>query len=1591
MARKPQSRSRSTGSKAGRTPRSRVGEGYLVTFLNDLPDAGPSGFEGLVGVVLEAATGQRFFVAGSGSQGGMDLASEAGLGNRIKAEAKNYRKSSLDLRELTAEIAQAARAPDLDLWVLAATCPLKAQHAIELEAEAAERGVECLFLDRPKAGLSRLEVLMAAHPEVVEGFARAHGMAFDAAALRAALSKVAAAPGFQAAKAQVHEKLNGTLLGYEDARRRMAAFLRRTLADSGSSHAAFNQRLGINDPASRKVDRSAVLASLDAWWREHACAGGHGVALGEGGMGKSWVVFDWIARRLVAGDFPLVVPVVASAAAIGDGDTIDTLLPRALRDCLGLVDAARWAARLRRWLSARPESSPLVVAVVDGLNEKPSAKWAEFFRSLRHEDRRGRVTVLATDRPGHWTPECRTLEPEGFAPVPVGRYDGAELEQALSGKGVGIEGIPDGPLRDMVRTPLYCDLVCEHLPEMERQGDYTVERLIFLDVSRRKSSKPGHPLTPDDFAAIVARAAERYRTGPERLSADDVARLSPVPGHSREIYTELTTGGFLVRTPGAVPAWRVERTRLVYGLGMLLADDAREGAERGEDAPALRERIASWLEPHPEMDLKVDALGSALFHAYLDEDFPADARLEVLAAWLGARNRSAPSQAAFAGYILRHPEDFVTAADRVWTYAGNNGNAQDFLARALLAHRDDPRVRPALAEALYRWMGVVHPSGPPLLRHGEAATARMRADIEARVRHPLRPGPLDILGERLTVVGDEGHLRLRRLGFLVLSAGERAPFARCLVAWAVAAAVDGTAIEADVADWVVRLAEAHDPLAAALLPEARRLLGLGELGRSAGHILLRRIGNAEANDLAALHPLPESAEAVRRRAEHAANPCASIYAWSEEQRRVCMERPDTSLHTILQRSKPDVFDPGWPVPAIVTERAAAALRGIPEAEVNGRFAATMETSRFEDLLPVLATRAPGALAAYLRGLVRTAPERNLEGQRQLSFWLRELSPLLGADEVAAIARVLDALRDDAGGWREPDGVREDNSAQLAEAFFVLGLLPRLESDRRWDEVLARPEAALDLQDFGLWFERVSRDRAQEGLRVVHRASEGTGVARVLWMLPSAGVKLSPDDRERLVELARAAAWLPRALVLRHACLTDDEELGRRVVELGHAYRDAAPAWEMEWGARAVLRFSGHLAFEDAAARLHPATAGRLLLARGRRPDEAELYARSIDEGLRVAVEAEEPAVGAPPSVRVPAPGEALGNDYPSLEPDTPETVVVRSADSTWGSADDEAPPLGRVLRPPSKDDFERRGMRRREKLETLLAAWKTGALGWFGRSFAPESLAAAAGSDPRRIRGWAAYALRDGPRGRSARLRLGSFFAALSEAAFVHEPATGLGLWRRLRSDDHNPARVDLDALPFRAPAGPECDEARREVLEGCRDDDALSRLAVAAQSSGAGGWLLDTVQELVNAPPLWRRALGLALAGLSDLPAAAFEAHVEAADVQRTWVENLVPKFRADNRRNIWARVWYERFLSEQDPDVWWSSLQAFMRCGDARFAVWRGCAERRPVAERSCKVAYAATNRERLRRALDRSGEREATFLGMRTHRGEVFPFHG
>jgi hypothetical protein len=465
----------------------------IDNFLHDrLGHTGVAGFEGLVAVLVQQATGQEFRLSSAGRQAGRDAASESGYANNIKIEAKHYRETTaLDPRELIAEIDEATESdPNLDIWVLATSRSVSEQISRSLDEQAESRGVEVALLDLGINGLPRLAVLIAAFPSLVIDWANRHQLQYDANEVRSALLAIADAPDFEPTKKRLLAKLKSTV-GYDSACRRVHSRLLKTLSDARNARSAFRQSLGIRTPDAQVVRRGELNRQLDEWWDVQGVPL-PAVALGEEGTGKTWAVFDWVLGRVDRGDMPMLLPFAAVAEELTNSDPVETLLPHLLVKWTGILDESRWKRRLDRWVSTGATGRPLILLIVDGLNERASVDWRPFFNALLSDPWREKIAVLATDRPHHWRTKCSKAGLSTVHEIAVGGYSEAELDRALSTNHLSHNDIPQN-LLPLISIPRYCRLVANHYEEMIAAADFTRERLIYLEIKDRQSSVSVRP------------------------------------------------------------------------------------------------------------------------------------------------------------------------------------------------------------------------------------------------------------------------------------------------------------------------------------------------------------------------------------------------------------------------------------------------------------------------------------------------------------------------------------------------------------------------------------------------------------------------------------------------------------------------------------------------------------------------------------------------------------------------------------------------------------------------------------------------------------------------------------------------------------------------------------------------------------------------------------------------------------------------------------------------------------------------------------------------------------------------------------------
>lgn len=1571
----------------------------LKEFLNSIEkDVGRDGFEGLATLLLQAATGQEFRLSSSGRQRGRDASSELGYGNAIKLESKHVKK--LDLRGLLGEIDEAAQSDKaLDIWALVTSSSVDDQMESALSAQGEHLGIDVLILDVGINGVPRLVVLLAAYPYVVIDWVSRCQPGLDANRLREALARIAEVHDTKETLTRLIAKLLGTA-GRDSARRRTHEKFLATVADQNRARATFRQSLAVRSPDFHVVRRIKVSDALSSWWNGSNFPA-PGIVLGEEGTGKTWATFDWLASRIEndPDGMPIILPFAAAATELSLEDPLDAMLPRLLARWTGLADGDRWSRRLRRWLDVEPTGRPLILLIGDGLNERADINWVPFLNAILSDPWRQRIAVLATDRPRHWRDRCALAGLATFQEIQVGGYSDAEFSGAVSNSGINYGQIPS-ELLPLISLPRYCALVIRHFEEMVAANDFTRERLIYLEVRDRRQSKVDYPLTDDRLFEIIRDLAEQARKTPDLNPKDLRALISTAGGTDASIaniYEEMIGGGILVETDeGAmVHTWRVEPTRLVFGFGMLLADEL--GGMASSSPGEIGEYLESWFEPQPDMDKKVEICGSALFHALFKRQFPEIALKELVSYWLNLRNWAETAQLAFTGYVARRPAVFLDVTDRLWSSEGDSGAAHEFLRTAFAANRDHPDVRPLLAQSIERWMGFTHPSGRRAGSQGTEESALIMQDIEARARCSLIPGPIEVAGTQLTVVSDIALLRLGRFGLLIMSAGDPTPFIRGVVNWAVASAVMDDGDYTELISWVVRLADAD--IDSVIRTEARRLATHDNpTGREAAWRLLSAIGSRDArSDIEDYSLTPEWYR--QRLVEFIDDPCKSSYAWGNDEERLrCLQREDVGMYRVLNEAKLLLIDPSIAVPEFRVREAVRFLQGINPAAVRASSSHTQEGHLLELLTPILSACRPGELGEFMRTVVKTMPSREITGQYFLAMQLSEISLLLGQSEVAAISEAIKTISISAPEWSEKNLGGPLHLAKHAEARAFSAIAPHLTSLDLFNDLVTRSENAFDVVALELWFALLPAVDAESVSRLLRETSSPPILRRILWAFPYLGIALSEEARDRLLRLADSEDAGVRAGAVSVAVTMQDETLARSIIELGRR-ADKDYLWEEHWLNQLLARFGGHLSLDEIAIRLRPSAIGFVVLERGGKDEEVDLLSQCLDEEwTRIVCASDWPIDGLPEVFVETDPSSAAV--LPELRaPDHSMTIRYIDPGSSWKSVPPSSRDGGLRKAFENWNDPEGRtrelNMDRRRRVEAILAAWRTEAYQWFGRTFSVRALERVYQRHPELVEKWIRPALDGSLAGTSERRRLAAFLGPACLVLLNRNPSLGLQLWKMLHIDKENPALIDTLEIAFMANDSPQSDEARRTVLDEATDDAKLASLAATCGHFGREKWLEAVIQDLVQAQRLWRRAKGLTLASFSGIDRPRFEELVRHADLEATWVaEQSLTTLRENVRKNEIARHWYSQFLSLEDNDAAWGAVTITLSVADERLLNWyteleNAATDPDRAARRRRFLELGWNSKRSLPDAVGRESERRDRLFGIKFQRGEIVPF--
>lgn len=1506
------------------------------TFLNHIwsqAPAGEAGFEGLVRKLLERLTGMPFHLAASGRQDGRDMSNVPVRGNFITAECKRYvDETKLGSDEPLVKLLRASNStPVPDIFLVVTTKRLSEQHVRDLCSEGDRRGISCHVIDASGNEDSMLAALCAVGPDVVAEHLVNNKPRLTPKAGKTVREYLAGLANREEVRTRANnflEDLRHDAAGYAFWRKKQNTWLAGRFQQVSEARAAFSQDLAVLDPSHRVVVRTNAKDALDKWWSGWPTQRKGLAVLGEEGDGKSWAVCDWLARRLQEDSFPPTLFIPSTAL---EKSELPSCIEETIRLQLGEPREEFWKKRLGNWLEASSGDAPFLLLVLDGLNERPTFNHRRLFAQLDAKPSSGRIAVLATCRTLYWKEHLSTLQ-SCCGSWTLEPYNDEELQEALAVRGLGMKDF-NAPLLQLLRKPRYFDLTVRLRSKLEVQGDITVERLIYEDWrDRLKRKVHGSPdLSHEDFQEFLMNISEHWRNTNQPLNRRMVQDEAQSFKDGAALLAELHSSRILERDGNR---WSINPRHLALGLGLILADEVFHAST--QDAAALDELTASWLEPQPDMDLKVALCGMAVLHSLYRDGFPDAGRLALFRAWLRGRNLAPDDWKALVAYLPANPELYCSMAEHVWSLKGNNAEAQEAFMRGFLKHREKPRVHDTFVTAFARWMGFVHPEGHEgrHARRGDNTTReRCCAEVQTLLGTQTDDGVFERFGYRLKLLGDEGQLRLGAVALAVISHMDRDPFAHALAAYALAGAAMGHPTHDKAFYWTLRTAP--DPIESTVLNVVKTLMtGTAPLALRGAWWLLRGLGTKASISMAWGIPKEHRFKNSLARMQEEL-PCNSLRRWTQSQLHECLKLLPENIFGQAELLADVALDPSLEPPEDLGERLLRNADGFTIAQVCISVHPTSEDHALESIEPTLCAFNPARLASIWRRLAHHLQQRSGEQRWRLAMQLHEHLLALGPAELAALEQA----------WQAVVAPQNEDERWAETILFGLVLWGKTLTEQL--DLLTRSYADQPVfVDHPHIMHTLAPDEVpivEERLRSCLAEKPATLIHVLDQLVRQPETVLTPEIRDLLISSYPHFDARERGLCLHLFATAKGPTACNAVAAAGWSAATAENDYERYWGSRLLAECGHDAPFAKLQERIWLPVLGIAVARRGAREDEVKQYAMALDATLQgifssVAVPVEDAAM------LVTRSGRVRGNDpVHSWEiTDGGGNMRFVSWDYGWGGLGN-AGDIESFSEAMNSEAQEKKSLEYLQRSNDRIKAEVAAGNPWFLQLVDPVGLADVARARPDLVEQWTCGVLNE-TSAAHARLPLcRTFFEALCSALLEANPELGVCLFKilardpRCRVKDETTGIDDLIFALFAAPPSPVVDDMRMALLDDCDTSSLLFAVVFAAQWCGRHDFLTAAVQKWLESTRPYDQARACATLGFLDNKQAEQQLETFIKASGDCWASDVACLALKYHDRNQWARHWFERFLTHPEDLHAWAAFRLFLRCADRRFWLWK------------------------------------------------------
>ena len=1027
-----------------------------------------------------------------------------------------------------------------------------------------------------------------------------------------------------------------------------------------------------------------------------------------------------------------------------------------------------------------------------------------------------------------------------------------------------------------------------------------------------------------------------------------------------------TTGGVLEKDG---IRWKVSEARLSMALGLLLGDEL---AAAQQDAN-LKERIATWLEPHTGSDMEALIVEYAVL-ASVAQGVRSAIVATLLQVWIDTQNpRSpvgSPIERRLTAYMPQCLDAYVELAASVWSSEREHPWAQEVLISGFSFWAQNSQlVVERLIPVLEEWLSMVALDGPPMFRRMPFIGPAPKPDSRVRTLWPdAEPNrSYDFDGYTLRVIDDDAWLRLSQAAFVIISfITDRRPLVRAFVQYIIARAIHESADGQKELRWAIRSSKCN--LEALFLPHIQQLLAdVRRPAQWACSRLLRMLGTETAREMLALidedalYPEPDIVAESRK------NPVESIFQCTIKDIEEYTTREDFKPWRFVDSAKAFAADTDLKLPQEVSARLAPILEQFDDKPVWQGQWRSGEDHFLEQAEIVLSRIDPRAIANFIRRIVKTAPSRSVDALYSLAFRLGEYDLLLDRETRST----LEIARQSNPELQGPT----DSKGTHCEFFIFSRVLPLWTGNDQLQRLLARPPEANDWIDF----EHSYKGPVAESLPQVHTAKDWF---RTLYYLSVLGEdKLNADELRSAYDTGDS---LVRGSLCRYLLFSNVPN--ERCVPLVSDWSWNAEMHHMEqtFGSLLLIKLAQEEQWSAPWKRVDPTfRATALLRSKSTVPEWTEYAAwfTSTIAALQVPLQVlDVPAYEITHSTQETGrPGRV------SLTPEPAKSVRFVAPENHWGGRVPEGNPFAGLTEEP--EAIRQRTKTKNEQLRDLNErATKLGNF-WMERCFPHDAIVAMLDHAPAVIDGGLRFLLNQ----EASRVPFTalSYLTALAEVLFSKSDRAddAVALLQILRSMGYGIRIVDgdtqLDQLDLDLFGAPETSRARslwEEELKACSSDLALLELAIKVRRSASGAsaeWLKGVIDRDLKSGSAFDHARAVSLRGFLEAEPKAQWLTAPTKDDDSCFRSVLrIAQRRVKSERD--ARHWFKEFCVRTDLDESWAAFRLFLTIADRRCWLW--CLDELTVLQESDpRRRFFQTNRDEIRKACKENEEKlSKSFIG-------------